>query len=319
MEEIVLMAASWIKDYLEVPNYLLVKCKQLSQGEKVYNSEDKYWHDILGPTYYKNPRRNPKTLIGDVVVLKNFQLSPWFPRNPGLYWTHGGYRLRQLMTHELKYTENLGLHFDPHFKNMLVEQGGFGTLRTQTQNRLSMYGATTSGDINAAIPILISSSVKSNLLRFSKKTPLIEVDLRGVVAPIPFTYLPYFHRQHIPKYCICVNSILNIKIYMSDFSLTASAWTVYHNPNGRYQKKYGYTYANFNPIDESSIVKATDWIENYISDYTNGMGIPITDYDELVPRFNTAVVPFEQVMQGNVDYDALDSLFKDANFRQQCT
>lgn len=318
MKEIALVAASWIKDYLEVPNYLLVKYKQISQGEKVYDSEEKCWRDLLGPTFYKKPYRNPKTLIGDIVVLKNFQLSPWFPHNPGLYWTRDGYRLQQSMAEELKYTENLGFHFNPPLKKLLVTQGGFGTLRTRTKNRLSIYGATTSGNINAAIPILISSNVKSNLLRFSKKSSLIEVDLRGVVTPIPFTYLPYFYRRHVPRICVLVNSILNVKKYISDFSLTASAWTIYHNPKGKREKRYGYTYANFNPIDESSIVEATNWIENYINDYTKGGGIPITDYDELTPRFNTAVVPLEQVMQGNVDYDTLNSLFGGTHFRQQC-
>ena len=318
MKEIALAAASWIKDYLEIPNYLLVKYKQFSQGEKVYDSEEKYWRDLLGPVFYKKPYRNPKILLGDIVLLRNFQLSPWVPYNPGLYWTFDGYISRQHLSRKFEYTENLGLHFVPHAKRLLVTQGGLGTLRTRTRNRLSIYGATTSGNINAAIPILISSNVKSNLLRFSKKSILIEVDLRGVVTPIPFTYLPYFHRQHVPRICVLVNSILNVKKYISDFSLTASAWTIYHNPKGKYEKRYGYTYANFNPIDESSIVEATNWIENYISDYTKGGGIPITDYDELTPRFNTAVVTLEQVMQGNVDYDTLNSLFGGANFRQQC-
>jgi len=318
MKEITLAAASCIKDYLEIPNYLLVKYKQFSQGEKIYNSEEKYWRDLLGPVFYRNPYRNPKILIGDIVLLRNFQLSPWVPYNPGLYWTYDGYEIREHLKEKYQYTENLGLHFDPYRKRAMVVQGGLGTLRTRTKNRLSIYSATTSGNVNAAIPILISSNVKGNLLSFSKKTPLIEVDLRGVVTPIPFTYLPYFHRRHIPRICVFVNSILNVKKYISDFSLIASAWTIYHDPKGKREKRYGYTYANFNPIDESSIVEATNWIENYIGDYTKGRGIPITDYDELIPRFNTAVVSLEQVMQGNVDYNTLNSLFKGTNFRQQC-
>ena len=317
MNEIALGVAHWIKDYLEIPNYLLVKYRQLSQGEKVYDSEEKYWRDLLGPTFYRKPYRNPKTIIGDIVVLKNFQLSQWFPHNPGLYWTNAGYRLRKSIREDLQYTKNLGFHYNPNAKKLLVAQGGYGSLRTRTRKRLSIYGATTSGNINAAIPILISSNVKSNLLRFSKKSSLIEVDLRGVVAPIPFTFLPYFFYRHVPKICVLVNSILNVKKYISDFSLTASAWTIYHNTKGKHEKRYGYTYANFNPIDESSIVEATDWIENYISDYTKGGGIPITDYDELTPRFNTAVVTLEQVMQGNVDYNTLKSLFGGTDLRQQ--
>ncbi len=318
MNEVALAVASWIKDYLEIPNYLLVKYKQISQGEKVYDSEEKCWRDLLGPIFYKKPYRNPRTLIGDVVLLRNFQLSPWCPYNPGLYWTYHAHESRQMINRRFEYTENLGLHFDPHRKCSMITQGGVGTLRINTKNRLSIYGATTSGNINAAIPVLVSSNVKSRLSRFSRKYHLIEADLRGVVTPIPFTYLHSFHRQHIPRICIFVNSILNVKKRISTLPLNASAWTIYHNPNGKREKRYGYTYANFNPIDESSIVKATDWIENYISDYTKGKGIPITDYDELTPRFNTAVVPLEQVMQGNIDYNALNSIFGGIDFRQQC-
>lgn len=317
MNETILMAAKWVKDYLEIPNYLSVRVAGISQGEKIYNSEEEYWRDTLGPIFYKKSLINPKLRIGDVVVLKNFQLSPWHPSYPGLFWTHNGQYLQEIMNSKLKHSDNLGFHFRPNMKDCLVSQGGLATLRTVTRNRLTMYGATTSGNINAAIPVLISSNVKSNLLRFSKKTPLIEVDLRGVVATIPYTYLPYFHRRHIPRSCLLVNSILNVKKYISDFSLSGSAWTVYYNPNGRNEKRYGYTYANFNPIDESSIVDSTSWIENYINDYTKGKGIAITDYDEIVPRFDTAVVSLEQVMQGNIDYDALNSLFKGVDFRQQ--
>ena len=55
----------------------------------------------------------------------------------------------------------------------------------------------------------------------------------------------------------------------------------------------------------------------YIHDYTKGKGIAITDYDEVTPRFDTAVVPLEQVMQGNVDFEVLNSLFKGVDLRQQ--
>jgi len=318
MREIISLAAKWIIKYLEISNYLYVRTLGVLGKERVYNSEEQYWRDILGPVFYKGALKNPQVGIGDVVVLKNFQLSPWHPYQPGLYWTYDGHGLHESIQSEITHSGTLGFHFKPHIKRQLILRSGFGSIRTRTHKLLSMYGATTSGNLNAAIPVLVTSNVKGRLLRFSKKTPLVEVDLRGLVMPIPSTYSTYLHGRHVPKICLLVNSILNVKRYISDFSLTASAWTIYHNSKSKGANKYGYTFAHFNPIDESSIVAATDWIDNYISDYTKGRGIAITDYDEITPRFNTAVLPLKDIMEGNVDYDVLNSLFRGVDFRQPC-
>lgn len=316
MKDTILGVAKWIIDYLEIPNYLLVKAKGYSEEEKVYESEEKYWHDVLGPSFFKTRLKNPKTFEGDVVVLKNFQLSQWFPRVPGLYWTSDGHFLRKSTEQYFKHSPVLGLHYNPYDKCQMVK-GGLGTVRTESSENLTLFGATTSGNLNASIPILISKNVLKNLLGFSKKYPLIEVDLRGVMGRIPFSYVYQYRNAHIPKLCLFVNSILNVNKYISDFNLSASAWTIYHCPNTRSKKKYGYAYANFNPIDESSIIKATDWLNNYIYEYTKGKGIPITDFDELTPRFNTAVITLQDVMQGNINYDLLNSIFKGTDFRKQ--
>jgi len=318
MLEVIISAARWIINYLEIPNYLHVRTIGLFGKERVYDTEEKYWCDILGPVFYKGRMRNPKVGIGDVVVLKNFQLSPWHPYCPGLYWTYDGHHLHESIQSEITHSKTLGFHFTPHTKKQLVLRSGIGSIRTRTHKHLSMLGATTSGNLNAAIPILITRNVKGRLLRFSKKTPLIEADLRGIVVPIPSIYSSFPHGRHVPKICVFVNSILNIKRYISDFPLNASAWTIYHNPKAHKSDKYGYTFAYFNPVDESSIITATDWIDNYINDYTRGRGIPITDYDEIIPRFTTAVLSLQNIMEGNIDYDALNSLFRGVDFRQPC-
>lgn len=41
--------SKWIIDYLEIPNYLYIKSKGLIEGEKIYDSEEHYWNDLLGP------------------------------------------------------------------------------------------------------------------------------------------------------------------------------------------------------------------------------------------------------------------------------
>jgi len=47
MREIISLAARWIINYLEIPNYLYVKTLGVLGKERVYNSEEQYWRDIL--------------------------------------------------------------------------------------------------------------------------------------------------------------------------------------------------------------------------------------------------------------------------------
>jgi hypothetical protein len=285
------------------------------EGEKTYDSEEKYWHDVLGPSFVNTKLKNPKIFDGDVVIFKNFQLTQWVPRIPGLYWTSYGHMLRRITEREFKHSPALGLHYNPNCKGQMIH-GGLGSVRLNKTDGLSLYGATTSGNINASIPIVISSNISNSLQRFTKNNPNIEVDLKGTIKRIPFTY-EHLRHEHIPKLCLYVNSILNVQKYKSDFSLEATAWTIYSNPKATGEKKFGYTYASFNPIDESSIIKATDWIQNYISEYTKGKGLAITDYDEQISRFNTAVLPLKDVMQGNIDYEAINGIFNNIDFRRK--
>ncbi|MFX0201305.1 MAG: hypothetical protein ACFFCW_34740 [Candidatus Hodarchaeota archaeon] len=318
MKEAFLGAARWIIDYLEIPNYLSIRTRGVTQGEKRYDCEKAFWRDVLGRSFRGSHMKNPVTREGDVVILQNFQLSPWCPRLPGLYWTSTGMTVREITSDKLKHSRVLGFHFAPYDKKRRMTQGGLGTIRLAKHDRLRLYGATTSGKLDAAIPILVSSNVAGNILRFSKRYPLMEVDLRGILRIIPRTYLPDFWGAHVPKLCLYVNSILNVKKYISDFALHANAWTIYHDPRARNtEKRFGYTYCHFNPIDESSIIEATDWIYDYIEEYTKGRGIPLSDYDEQTCRFESAVLPLANVMEGNIDYDALSSLFGGLDFRQQ--
>ncbi len=78
----------WICDYLEIPNYLMVRYKSTTQGEKTYESEEQFWAHLLGAKFYDGKVKKQKLHEGDIVVLKSFQLSPWMSRLPGLYWTH---------------------------------------------------------------------------------------------------------------------------------------------------------------------------------------------------------------------------------------
>jgi hypothetical protein len=318
MKDVLVGAARWVIDYLEIPNYLNVQVKGMIHGEKTYNCEETFWRDVLGPSFHGSRAKNAVTREGDVVVLRNFQLSHWYPRLPGLYWTSAGKIVRSVTSRGLRHSPALGLHFDPWGKKQRMTRGGLGTIRLAKHDRLSMYGATTSGKLDAAVPVLVSSNVAGKLLRFTKRYPLMEVDLKGTLRIIPQTYMPDLWSPHVPKLCLYVSSILNAEQRISDFALRANAWTIYHDPRARsWGDRFGYTYCPFNPVDESSIIEATDWISNYIDVYTKGRGFPLTDYDEHTCRFQSAALPLANIMSGSIDYDALGALFGGLDLRQQ--
>lgn len=89
---------------------------------------------------------------------------------------------------------------------------------------------------------------------------------------------------------------------------------MYYDKESNDIKKYGLTYANFCPQDESSIIESTDWIQDYINEYTNGTGVALTDFDQVVPRFSTALISFDNLMNQNIDFTSLKGIFGGLDF-----
>lgn len=115
---------------------------------------------------------------------------------------------------ELNNSSVLGLHYNPCRKKAIID-GGIGCFRAQPHNGSSLFCATTSGDINAGIPILINNKVANNIRGTISKHGAVEVELRGSISQIP-NYFSKFRYPHVPKICLVVESILNVKQYISD-------------------------------------------------------------------------------------------------------
>ncbi len=193
--------------------------------------------------------------------------------------------------------------------------GGLGSIRLDSHDGMTVYGATSSGVIDASIPILCKEKIAAKLTEGFRKNESLEVDIRGTIRRIPYTY--QFYSPNIPRYCVCLDTIFDVKTYTSDFSLSGNAWVVYRNPREEHEKACGYCYAPFNPIDENSLIESTEWILNFIDYYTKGVGFPITDFDELTPRFRNSIVPIKSLMTEEVDYTKLNGLFKEIDYRDQ--
>ena len=269
---------------------------------------------LLGSIFYENNAKKQELHEGDIVVLKSFQLSPWVSRLPGLYWTHDWQRLKEIAQKHQNDNNCLNLHYEPWGKSLLVN-GGLGSIRLDTHDGMAIYGATSSGTIDASIPIICRDKIAKSINDEFKKNESIEVDIRGTIRRVPLTY--QFYSPNIPRYCVQLDTVFDIKTYISDFALSGNAWVVYRNPKEEYEKACGYCYAPFNPIDEKSLIDSTDWILNFIDHYTRGVGFPITDFDELTPRFKKTIVPIKSLMTEETNYANLNGLFKQIDYREQ--
>lgn len=310
----IVSGVKWICDYLEIPNYLLVKYKSITEGEKIYESEEEFWAHLLGAIFHDRRIKKQELHEGDIVVLKSFQLSPWISRLPGLYWTQDWQQLKKIAQQHQKDNHCLNLHYEPWVKSLLVN-GGLGSIRLDTHDGMTIYGATSSGTIDASIPIICKEKVAAKLNNEFRNNKSLEVNIRGTIRRIPYTY--QFYSPNIPRYCIHVDTVFDVKTFTSDFTISGNAWVVYRNPKEDFEKACGYCYAPFNPIDETSLIESTNWILNFIDHYTKGAGFPVTDFDELTPRFKKSIVPIRTLMSDEVDYSHLNSLFKRIDYRDQ--
>src|SRR5580704_9502056 len=79
--------------YLRAWEMVRIKYREISHGHHCYQDEQEFWFDLIGKDADNRLSEN-RLALGDVVELKDFVLSEWFPRMPGTYWTADGTRRR---------------------------------------------------------------------------------------------------------------------------------------------------------------------------------------------------------------------------------
>lgn len=294
----------------------------------IYSNEQDFWKDLLGKEFYTTKKFRGSADISedgctglemhDVIILKNFQISEWFPRCPGLFWTKNGTLNRKAAESDIEGVIGEFLVYGEKGKNNMMS-GGIGTNRLSTHRDVSgkpfrVLCATSSGICDAGIPIVVPEDVCSAILDPLMSGEGIEIDIEGTLSWLPFDnreiIIPargavvedelrnwLMTSLHIPRYFLFVGSTLQVKRYISDFRLRASGWTVYEKGN-REDYTPSFTYATFDPSNKDTIRRATDFMTDYVEGH-GGKEI-YTDFDEHVPRFN-AKYSINDIMGKKVD------------------
>ncbi|MCB7128797.1 MAG: hypothetical protein J3T61_04595 [Candidatus Brocadiales bacterium] len=291
-----------LSDYLQLPSYLKLKWRKFSKKDSyTYENEEAFWFDALGPIFYERPRRNRRLVGGEIIRLKNLQLTDWVPRLPGLYWTKVSFEKRKeakrLVERKLGNMEILY----PHPKSNMV-LGGLGSLRINKRKNLKLLCCTSSGNCDAGIPVILKGDLYDEIQKDIKRG--MQIDIEGYYSIIPDPLYLFFRRSsHLPKYCIFVESRLSMKKKENSkvLKLSANAWTLYQTTTDEFL----YAYAPFNPMNENKLIESVEFIRGYI--FNHGGQRIVTDFDEEVPRFS-ALVPLKDVMGEAIDQDDLIAL-----------
>lgn len=233
---------------------------------------------------------------GDYVKLLNFQISPWFPRKPGQYWTYEAEKARREAFN--RHIENQGsgwVVFDIYGKNLMTEIGGIGTVNFRKDRDFVLATATASGITHEGIPLLFRRNTWEEIEDTFKRERRIEVDVQGQIVEIPTEFNSFFLRTaNIPKVALLVNSLLNIKTKVSRLSIEVTPWTIFER-NNRYEP-YAFTYVTQNLFNDRN-EDATAWLKRYVESH-EGQTI-LTDFDEELNSLNS-IFPLNDCINGNI-------------------
>jgi CspA family cold shock protein len=252
--------------------------------------------DVSGEEVFWRKVKTGRLLEGDPVRLYNFQVSPWFPRKPGLYWTYEAALARQrAMQRHVERVEGNMIVFDVYGKTLMSELGGVGTVNFRKNRDKVLITATASGHTQRGIPIVCSQQIWDEIDKSLRADAMIEIDLQGTLEAVPTEFDSFFLRSPgVPKIAVHVKSILNVKIKVSRLKVFVTPWTIFESSNRNYP--YGFTYITHN-LFEDDMNASVKWMTDYI-ERKEGK-VVLTDFDEETNPLN-AVFPLNGCIDGSV-------------------
>ena len=287
-----------IYNYYNLKEYIEFKYQDIFKQESItiIDAYSKY-NAISGDEIFWTKIFANELKIGDYVRLLNFQLSPWFPRKPGIYWTQTAKEAREkAFRSRVAKIENGVIVFDRYGKNLMVELGGIGSVNFRKDRDNILVTATCSGNTDQGVPILMSREIWNKIQNEYKSYKKIEVDLEGIIGLVPLEFdTLLFRNSGMQKIVFQVNSILNVKSKISDLNINVTPWTIFEIPNRN--EPFGFTYATHN-LYKGDIKSSVDWIKNYV--YDNKGNLIVTDFDEEM-NYLDAQFPLNKCMSNVID------------------
>jgi hypothetical protein len=282
--------------YYGLKDYLSFWFDETFREGKIVEIEAYDFDNVQGDMVFWSKVSSGQLLKGQKLRLKNFQISSWFPRTPGQYWTYEAAQAREyaFRRHIEEVNEN-GIVFDVFGKTLMTQVGGIGSVNFNKDRDYVLITATASGLTDEGIPIVCRKNVWEQIEKEFDKQKLIEVDIDGTLVNIDSTNNSFFLRSGgVPKVAVLVNSLLNITIKASALKINVCPWTIFQTKNE--DKPYGFTYKT-HTLFVDDIKNTNKWLNNYID--SNKGKVILTDYDEDLNHFD-AIFPLRDIAIGAI-------------------
>ena len=183
-------------------------------NDKIVEIEAYNFDNIQGDKIFWEKVLSGQLLKGQKLRLKNFQISSWFPRKPGQYWTFEAASAREYAhSRHIEKVSTNGIVFDIYGKTLMTDLGGIGSVNFNKNRDFALVTATASGMTDEGIPIVCRKNVWEQFEKEFASQNKIEVDIDGILVNInPENSSIFLRAGGVPRVAILVNSILNIKI-----------------------------------------------------------------------------------------------------------
>jgi archaellum component FlaC len=265
------------------------------EQHREFSSEEAFWAD------------DEAVMLGEV-RLKNFRLTDWFPRAPGVFWSDDAQFARRTVmagpSHEDPY---LGRYFSPKSKMDLIEDGGIGSVRLRPrkidEKDCWLATALTGHECHSGVPLAIPNKVLNKASVEWGEQAVIEGRVRFLQdAGLDDTAASVHHARPL---IVFVDKIKGVKakekldpIIISPVALFESA-----DSNGSRFERAQYTFVQCPAGEDAQLDGAAEWIEKYAEKHS---GRVITNFDEQRPLMADAPLSYQKLVARTYDRTVIE-------------
>lgn len=270
-----------------------------------YQKEYQFWRDVMGSgKIYETCR----------VRLNNFLLCSWIPRAPGQYYTSEARDYRSRSKDFVRERGEGFVIFDPYGKSSMVK-GGVGCLRlTQKQvgnESLHFLCATSSGIAHKGLLVGLPRKLYENLVEDIERYGGVRCSIVGQIRYWSYEdMLPTYTPRHLPRMYLYAERLDNVQKVIESGKFKVTAAVLFRGKVEGYKDTF-FVYSNFEPgkrgnLDDT-IEECVYWMEKK---YVTGMyrGKVLTDFDEVVPRFDNVSFPIKALMNPDADASSVSKM-----------
>jgi hypothetical protein len=249
------------------------------------------------------------------VCLRDFQLTNWFPRAPGVYWSRYGCDARRATwSEETTLDPELGRIFNPRSKMALIEDGGIGTIRL-CPRRIDntdcwLATAVTEGQCAGGVPLAIPDFfIRGSLIDWGD-TATIYGKVRFLRdANLEDTHVHVHHASPLIIFVDKLEGTPSRHRRSEPLTLTPVALFDLQAADVQFRRRnqnFGYTFVQC-PAEhsQSGLHDAAHWMERYA--HKHG-GQVITNFDELEPTLADAPLSYQRLVAKTYDRVIIERL-----------